>query len=419
MIQQTTLGNGIRVVLEQIPHVQSVSVGIWFRTGAVDETSRDAGISHLIEHMMFKGTKTRSPKQLAEDADRIGASMNAFTGKEATCYYIKSLSSSVDRACELLVDMLTESVFDPAELEKEKDVIYEEIKMVEDTPDDQISDLLDELVFQGHPYGNSVLGSRDALAAIDRERILGYIRDQYTTDSMVISVSGHFDEERVLGIFENGLRGFQSAKTGRIHDPATAPARHLVKVKDVEQAHFCMGVRSIPHDDPLHFPMQIMNSAFGGSMSSRLFQNIREQKGLAYSIYSASHHFVTAGVFEVFAGIGTDNLDRAIAAIHEEMQALRQEGLTADELAIAREQVKSGVVFSRENVNNRMFSNGKNLLLHGRIEEVEEILRRLDAVSLDDIRAAAAVAGDWDRYSSVLICGSDIDLAARMREVRG
>jgi len=416
MIVEKKLDNGIRIVMEQISYVQSVSAGIWIRTGAVDEDDSNSGISHLIEHMMFKGTKRRSPKQIAEDADRIGAGMNAFTGKEATCYYIKSLTSSMERAFDILIDMITGSVFDPTELSREKDVIFEEIKMVEDSPDDQISELLDTLVFEGSPYSRSVLGTREALTGIDRDRIIDHIKKEYTADNIVVSVSGNFEESKIMEIFNNGLQGFVAEKTPKKFSVPHRAAKHLVKVKDVEQAHFCMGIRSLPHQHALHYPMQVLSSAFGGSMSSRLFQNIREQKGLAYSIFSASHHFSADGVFEVFAGISMENVGKVIDAISEEMSLLRANGVTPDELAIAREQVKSSYVFGRENVNNRMFANGKNVLLYGKALDVDAVIARINGITEEQMHEAASVVTDMSRYSSALICGKEYDLSKRMKE---
>ncbi len=414
MIINKTLNNGIRMVMEQIPFVQSVSIGIWVRAGSVDEGPEVSGISHLIEHMLFKGTEKRSARKIAEDVDRIGGHMNAFTGKEATCYYIKTLKDNVDQACEILMDMFMNSKFDPEELLKEKDVIFEEIKMIEDSPEDYVADLLLEMVFRGTALEQPIIGNRKSLEGIDREVILKYIAQQYTAGNIVISVAGNFDVDYICDLFNKNMYVGQADKAETSNQAAAYVPSYQVRVKEVEQSHICMGLKGVPQEDLLYFPMILMNSIVGGSMSSRLFQNIREQKGLAYSVYSSSSSYVIDGIYTIYAGVSHAKVEEAIDAIAEEMTLVKAKGINSEELAIAKEQLKSAYVFGQENVNNRMYANGKNTLLLNRLLSTQEIMDKIDGVNMDELSAATAMITHMNRYSAALISNSDYDIRSKI-----
>ncbi|HQC82533.1 MAG TPA: pitrilysin family protein [Bacillota bacterium] len=419
MIVNRTLSNGIRMVMEKLPAVQSVSIGIWVKAGSVDEKPANSGISHLIEHMMFKGTEKRSAKKIAEDVDRIGGHMNALTGKEATCYYIKTLHNNIDKACDIIIDMFLNSQFDPGELAKEKDVIYEEIKMIEDNPEDHANELLLEMVFHGTSLERPIIGTRESLEGISRDMILDYIAREYTTDSIVISVAGNFDEDHVYHLFDSMLPHEKTSKAKKTRQMTSYVPSYQVRVKDVEQSHICMGIKGVPHEDKLYYPMVLLNSIVGGSMSSRLFQKIREQKGLAYSVYSGFSSYVTDGIYSIYAGVGHSKVEEAIEAIAEEMRLIKAEGISEDELAIAKEQMKSSYVFSQENVNNRMYVNGKHTLLLSRLLTTQEILDRIDRVDMDALNEAASIIADMDRYSVVLISNRDYDIQSQFDDLKG
>lgn len=410
MIIHKTLDNGIRLVMEKIPAVQSVSVGIWVKAGSADENERDAGISHLIEHMLFKGTEKRSAKKIAEDVDRIGGHINAFTGKELTCYYIKTLDTNVEQACEILIDMFMGSIFNSEELVKEKDVVIEEIKMIEDSPEDDAHDLVSEMVFKGTPLESSIIGTPNSVKAITREMIIEYIEKEYTTDSIVISVAGSFDANNIFSIFNGKLAGLNSTKDKKINSLPIYKPSYKVKVKDVEQSHLCLGVKGVMQEDDLYFPMVILNNITGGSMSSRLFQNIREEKGLAYSVYSVSQSYVADGIFSIYAGIGHNKIDDTLIAIADELKLLAKKGISHDELHTAKEQLKSGYVFSQESVNSRMFSIGKNMLLLSRILTPKEIIEKIDKVTIDDLYQVSQRITDIKHYSGVLITNQEYNL---------
>lgn len=403
MIISRQLDNGIRVVMEKLPSVQSVSVGIWVRAGSVDETADNAGISHLIEHMLFKGTDTRSAKKIAEDVDRIGAQINAFTGKECTCYYIKTLTSNVKKACGILIDMFMNSRFDPEELEREKSVIYEEIKMIEDTPEDDAHDILSEMVFRGTSFESPIIGTFESLKGISRDHIKEYIRSEYSADSIVVSIAGNFDEEDMLSLFNGKLGTMSAVKAKKSKVSSVYVPEYRVKVKEVEQSHICIGVKGIPQEDKNYYPMVLLNSITGGSMSSRLFQNIREEKGLAYSVYSINQSYADDGIISIYAGVSHDKVEEALSAITYELKQLGDSGITQDELETAKEQLKSSYVFSQENVNSRMFSIGKNTLLFSRVLTPLEIIKIIDEVSMADIEKASRLITDTNLYSAVLV----------------
>lgn len=419
MIENRTLDNGIRVVMEKLNHVKSVSVGIWVKAGSVDETAENLGISHFIEHMMFKGTELRSAKRIAEDVDRIGGHMNAFTGKEATCYYIKVLEENLDKACEILIDMFSNSKFDEDELSKERNVIFEEIKMIEDSPEDYVGDLLLEMVFKGSSLEKPIIGTQVSLSEIDRRAMLDYISNKYTADNIVISLAGNFNPDRVCQIFNQKLRINSTGFPRKAHREIPYIPDYQVRIKDVEQSHICMGLKGVPQEDELYFSMILLNSIIGGSMSSRLFQNIREQKGLAYSVYSSSSSFVYDGIYSIYAGVSHEKIDAAIEGIADEMKMVGSHGIGEEELIIAKEQLKSNYVFGQENVNNRMYTNGKRTLLLPKLLTTQEILDKIDQVGMDELKRTADRITDINKYSAALISNQDFNINNKIRSLLG
>jgi predicted Zn-dependent peptidase len=410
MIEIKKMSCGTRIVMEQIPYLNSVAIGIWVRAGAVDENPKTAGISHFIEHMMFKGTETRSAKKLAEDVDNIGAQINAFTGKEATCYYIKSLASNAVAATEILLDMFLNSTFDKVELEKEKNVIYEEIKMIKDTPDEEVHDMICEMIFADHPLGNSITGTRSSLKGMTRNTLLKYIKDEYTRDNIVIAIAGNFDQKELCSLFEERLMALEAKKESKTIPVSIYKPKFSVKVKEIEQTHLCMGTRSMPLSDDRYYAFSCLNNIMGSSMSSRLFQTIREERGLAYTVFSMNSSFHDSGYFNIYAGIGHDKVDETMAAILEELAVLKKDGVTAEELSKAKEQLKSNYIFGLENVNGRMFSIGKNAIILDKVLSPEEVLSKVDAVTAEDIEEVSKIISDPSTYSAAAISASKIPL---------
>ena len=416
MIKIEKLKCGTTLIMEKTDYVQSAALGIWVKAGACDETDEVSGVSHFIEHMMFKGTEKRTAREIAADVDKIGGMFNAFTGKEATCYYIKTLSSNLYQGAEILLDMITGSRFDPAEMDKERKVIYEEIKMVKDSPDDDVYDTISELVSSGNPLGRSILGTPESLAGIDREKLTGYLNDKYARDSIVIAVAGNFDEDRIREMFEERLNALRVEKvTDNVH---LLPYRQSfdVKVRDIEQTHICLATPGVALDDRKYYAFVLMNSIFGGSMSSRLFQNIREEKGLAYSVCSMNSFSSNWGFFSIYAGVAHDKVEDTLDAIRYELDMLRKDGVTDEELSMAKEQMKSSYIFGLENINSRMFSIGKNQLLLGKVYMPDEVLAGFDSVTRGDVLEAAEMIGDYSSYCGASVTGKEFDLE---RYVRG
>jgi predicted Zn-dependent peptidase len=413
MVEIKKLSNGLTVASEYLPYVQSVSAGIWVRAGAVDETpdiegdnlhaSRQPGISHFIEHMMFKGTSRRNAKELAEAIDRAGGSTNAFTGKEATCYYVKSLTENVLETVDVLTDMLTDSLFDPEEMEKEKNVVYEEMKMTEDSPEDLAHDLLEEAVFEHVPLGNRIIGTPESVASITRDDILHYLDERYQADNIVFGVAGNFDEDALIAKLEADFSDLKPGKSDRTHDAVDNPPSFLSKDKDIEQSHIYLGKPGVAFESEDYFTFMLYNSLLGGGMSSRLFQNIREEKGLAYSVYSVNASYVDDGFFYIYAGVGEDNEAPTIEAIREELDLLAREGIDEEELAKVKVHNKGQYIFNQENTGSRMFAAGRNMLLLGHTFTPEDIVGGINAVTREDIARIAARYASLDDYSAVII----------------
>lgn len=415
MVKIVKLSCKTTLVMEKTDYVQSAALGIWVKAGAADESNDVSGVSHFIEHMMFKGTDKRTAKEIASDVDKIGGMFNAFTGKEATCYYIKTLSSNIYQGAEILIDMITGSRFDSEEMDKERQVIFEEIKMVKDSPDDDVYDTISELVSSGNPLGRSILGTPESLSGIDRGKLTGYLDKKYARDSIVIAVSGNFDEERIKELFEEKLNSLRENKITESFEMKPYKQSFDVKVRDIEQTHICMAIPGVSLADERYYAFVLMNSILGGSMSSRLFQNIREEKGLAYSVCSMNVFSSYWGFFSIYAGVAHEKAKDTIEAIKYELQQIKEKGVTEEELAMAKEQVKSSYIFGLENINSRMFSIGKNQLLLNKMFTAEEVLGGFDAVTGDDILKAAEIIGDCSAYCGASVTGKDFDLEGMMR----
>lgn len=413
-IEIRKLDCGVRVVMETIPHVQSAAIGIWVKTGAVNETSKYAGVSHYIEHMMFKGTENRNAREIAADIDKIGGQMNAFTSKESTCYYVKVLKDNFEKGAEVLLDMLSNSLFDKIEMDKERQVICEEIKMIEDQPDDLAHDVVSEILFKGNPLGNSIIGTPSSLNRISRKVLTEYFDTQYTRDSIVVSVAGNINPDQVCAYLEDKFDKLSASKP--VHENGYTPyeKKHKVIVKDIQQSHLCLATRAISLIDPRYYAFSVLNNVMGGSMSSRLFQNIREEKGLAYSVYSMLSCFSSDGYFNIYAGVSHDKIGAAIGGIREELEILGSQGITEEELSASREQLKSSYIFGQENVASRMFAIGKNLILLDRVFTTEEVLEGLNAVTMDDIEEVKKTLCDMSSYSAVAVTNKRINLKRMM-----
>lgn len=415
MIITRELNSKVRVVMEQIPYVQSVAIGIWVKAGAVDEEHKYAGISHFVEHMMFKGTENRTAKQIAADIDKIGGQINAFTGKEATCYYVKAIYNNYKEAADVLCDMLTNSKLDREEMNKERKVICEEIKMTQDAPDDLAHETVTSLVFKGTPLGKSIIGTPTSLKRITHHVMADYISKEYTRDNIVISVAGNFDEEEICSYFEEKLSCLSLSKPVKPAESTPYVPSCKVITKDIEQSHLCLANKAIAIDDERYYAFTILNNIMGGSMSSRFFQNIREEKGLAYSVYSMVGAFSNDGYYNIYAGVSHEKIRAAVEGIREELNELQKNGVTKEELESSRAQIKASYIFGQENVAGRMFKNGKNTILCGKAFEPTEVITKFDAVTMDDIDEVKHIICDFERYSGALVTRDRTDLKKMMR----
>ncbi|MFA1820626.1 M16 family metallopeptidase [Virgibacillus oceani] len=384
MIQKHTSPNGLRIVQEQIPSVRSVTIGIWVLTGSRNETKLNNGISHFLEHMFFKGTDSRSAQDIAEAFDSIGGQVNAMTSKEYTCFYAKVLDTHKDLALEILADMFFNSSFDEEEMEREKKVVYEEIKMYEDTPDDIVHDLLARASYGDHPLGYPILGTEEHLETFTPDTLRNYMKKRYAPDNVVISTAGNVDESFIQSI-EKHFGSYQS-----IHDQTTIIkpsflAENIERNKDTEQAHLCLGFDGLPIGDDNVYSLIIMNNVLGGSMSSRLFQDIREKQGLAYAVFSYHSSFQDNGLLTIYAGTGNKQLPLLRDTIDKTINQLITDGLTDKELKNSKEQLKGNFMLSLESTSSRMSRNGKNELLLKRHRSLDEIVQEIDAVSHETI----------------------------------
>lgn len=404
------LACGVRVVMEKIDYVQSAAFGVWVRAGAVDETAKNAGVSHFIEHMMFKGTKKRNARQIAEDIDRIGGQINAFTGKEATCYYVKTIGTNLEKGAEVILDMLTDSVFDKIEMGKERKVICEEIKMIEDQPDELAHDTVTELLFRGTPLGKRIIGTPTSLKGISRNVLTAYKDAEYSRDSIVVSVAGNFDADEFCKFLEDKFEALAASKQNKEHTYEEYRPTFKVMVKDIQQSHICLAAKGTALNDDRYYALQVLTNIMGGTMSSRLFQNIREEKGLAYSVYSVNNSFSKDGYYLIYAGVAHEKIRQALLGIKEELEILKRSGVSADELSMSKEQMKTNYIFGQENVASRMFANGKNVLLLDRVYTPEEVIQGIDCVSFDDIDEVKTLICEPEKYTAVAVTNKRFDL---------
>ncbi|WNQ13781.1 pitrilysin family protein [Paenibacillus aurantius] len=380
------LSNGVRVVLEKIATGRSVSFGIWVRTGSRNESVKQNGISHFIEHMLFKGTDRYSAKDIAEVFDGIGGNVNAFTTKEYTCYYAKVLDEHLPIAVDVLSDMFFHSRFDQGELEKERNVILEEISMYDDTPDDLVHDLLAKAAYGDHPLGYTILGPEENLLAMTPDDLRAYMDEHYAIPNTVISLAGNFGDD-VLDLIE---RHFGEFRTAGIEQSSSSPVFQSeleYESKQTEQNHICLSLPGCSLKDDRLYAMILLNNAIGGGMSSRLFQEIREKRGLAYSVYSYHSAHLDSGLFTIYTGTAPKQTEEVLKVSMEIIEEMVTKGMTESELAKGKEQLKGSLILSLESTSSRMNRIGKNELMLGRHYTLDETIERIQSVQMEDVRA--------------------------------
>lgn len=390
MIYKTVLENGIRVVAERIPSVRSVSIGLWVNVGSRDEEADEHGVSHFLEHMFFKGTQTRSAKEIALVADQLGGELNAFTTRETTTFYAKVLDEHAATMVDLLSDIFHTSLFDPVEIEKEAQVILEEIKMVEDDPEDFIYDLHIEETWRGSPLAHSILGTPESVSGMTREKILRYIQRAYDPREMVISLAGRFDLVTMMKHLEAAFGKYQN-DTSHLY-PRRAPKitpNVQVKKRKLEQVHLCIGTAGLSYLDPSRYALYLLNTILGGGSSSRLFQEVREERGWAYSIYSSPSFCLDGGLFTVYAGTSPKNVSKVIDIVLKMLHKVKKEGVDSEELSRAKDQTKGSILLSMESTSTRMCRIAKEEIHFGRNFSLKEVAREIDKVSLPEIQVLA------------------------------
>jgi predicted Zn-dependent peptidase len=401
LIKKYTCQNGVRVVLENIPTVRSVAIGIWIGTGSRYETSDNNGISHFLEHMFFKGTKTKNAKEIAEAFDSIGGQVNAFTSKEYTCYYAKVLDNHSQFALEVLADMFFNSTFEEEELVKEKNVVYEEIKMYEDTPDDIVHDLLSKAIYENHSLGYPILGTEETLSTFTGDTLKEYMHNMYIPEQVVVSIAGNISETFIKQV-EALFGSYEGGKREKVEETPIFHMKQISRKKETEQAHLCLGFEGLQVGHKDIYSLITLNNILGGSMSSRLFQDVREQRGLAYSIFSYHSAFEDNGIVTIYGGTGAKQLDLLFETIQETLTVLKRDGITEKELLNSKEQLKGSLMLSLESTNSRMSRNGKNELLLGQHRSLDDIIELIDSVTKQNVDEMADKVFT-DEYSVSLV----------------
>ena len=385
MYRKSTLDNGLRIVSESIPYMSSVSLGIFVGTGSRSELPPEQGVSHFIEHLMFKGTQKRSARDIAEMVDDVGGQLNAATDRENTCYYIKVLPEHLGLGMDILSDMLLHSKFADSDVEKERQVVLEEISLYEDSPDELIHDLHMNSLWPGHALGRNILGTRDTIGGMSRQTIVDYTMRHYVPDNVVIAAAGNLTHEQLVEqvrLYWDDVKGAYPRLTDSA--PVFATGR-LLQEKDIEQIHICLGTPGVAHDSPEFYSSHVLNTILGGGVSSRLFQSIREEKGLAYSVCSYPSSFRDAGLLTIYTGVSPDNSLEVMEIIYSIIGDIQANGVRADEMQRAKEQLKAGLMFSLESSSSRMSRLGRAEISAREYLSPEKLAAKVDGVSLQQL----------------------------------
>ena len=385
MVEKTVLPNGIQVVTEEIPNVHSVSVGVWVEAGSRDERDEENGIAHFIEHMLFKGTRRRSARQIAKEIDAVGGILNAFTSKEFSSFYAKVLPEHLPVALDLLFDLYLNSLFATEELEKERQVIVQEINMVEDTPDEYIHDLFSQSFWPRHPLGAPILGRLETISLMDRPKLKDFFSRHYLQIPPIIVAAGRLKHEDLLRPVQKVLRKIKAHPKEKKNRPPRPHPQVQIKNKQLEQVHLLLGTQGLAAVHPRRYAFTILNTILGGGMSSRLFQEVREKRGLAYSVYSFVSSFVDSGLLGVYAGTGIHNLRRVLQVILREMTRLAENSIRPKELRSAKDQLKGNLLLSLESTESRMSRLAKNEIFFHRFISTEDIIEGIERVSAEEI----------------------------------
>lgn len=402
-VRKTTLENGVRIITKRIPHVRSIAMGIWVAVGARDERPEENGLSHFIEHMLFKGTKTRTAYQIAKEFDAIGGQSNAFTSAEYTCYHARALDAHVETMVSILTDIFLNSEFSQAEVDNERPVILSEISMVEDSPEEYIHTLLEENFWTDHALGRSILGTPETVSSFDAQTIRSYFQTHYTPGNIIISAAGNVDHDRLVDLLATAFSVLSVRQELPPRIPPAVNVHTMLYKKKLEQVHMCMAVNGLSLVHPDRFAASLLNTLLGGNMSSRLFQEIREKRGLAYSIYSFSALNMDSGLFGVYTGVAPENVDTSLSLILAELSRICDTTVSAEELSDAKEFTKGSILLGSENTENQMVRLAQNEIHFGRHIPLEETLEKISNVRVEDIQRVAGVLFKSGRPSLTLL----------------
>jgi predicted Zn-dependent peptidase len=421
VVKRSILPSGLRVITESVPGVRSVTFGIWVGVGSRDETDKSAGSSHFLEHLLFKGTERRDALEIAAAMDAVGGEMNAFTAKEYTCYYARVLDSDLPLAVDVVCDMVASSVITSEDVEVERGVILEEIAMHDDDPSDVVHDSFASAVFGDSVLGRPVIGTVDTITGMRRGVIAGYYRKRYTAPAMVVAAAGNVEHSEVVRMVRRAFRSSglldTEAEPAGVR-PGPSPRRRppsaglVVTARPTEQANLVLGTAGLARTDERRFALWVLNNALGGGMSSRLFQEVREKRGLAYSVYSFTSQYADAGLFGVYVGCQPSRVDEVLAVCREQLHAVAEHGITEEELARGKGQLKGSLVLGLEDTGSRMTRIGKSELTTSELLEVDEVIRRIDAVTLDDVREVGRLVSAQPLSLGAIGPFEDTDLAS-------
>lgn len=403
--RKTVLPNGIRVVSEEIPYVRSISVGVWIDVGSRDENRRTNGISHFLEHMVFKGTRRYSSQQIARSLEGVGGYLNAFTTKEHTCFYARVLDDQLAKAIDVLSELAQHPVFRDQDIEKEKTVVLEELKNIEDDPEDLIHEYFDQKIFHRHPLGRPIIGNAENIRNFSKSDLIGHTRQHYRPGRIVVSAAGNLEHEALVALVDRYFHPARTPAARQAHPGAPLKARgrrHVVE-KPIMQAHVCLGTLGYSARSRRRHSLLVLNTLLGEGMSSRLFQNVRERWGFAYTIYSFVNFLKDTGSFGVYVGTDVDKIDRSIELITAELKKLTSRPVTDAELNRTKAQLKGTMVLSLESMSNRMMRLGNGELYFGKYFPVDDILKSIDAVNADGVGDVASRLFHTERFSTIII----------------
>ncbi len=403
-IRKTVLPNGLKIVTENIPGIMSISAGIWVKSGSRHESEEQAGITHFLEHMMFKGTHERSAYDIAQSMESVGGYLNAFTSTEYTCYFARCLDTKLDRAIDVLSDMVKNSQFPEEELEKEKKVVLEEMKMYKDSPDDYIFELFSTHAFKDHPIGRPIIGYEKTVSAFTRQDLFDYIAERYRPDNLLVAVAGHVEHDDVVRAITEKLTLESDQPTVNIEQPLTPYEKvSIEESRSIEQTHMVMGKRALNFDHPDKYLLLLANTVLGGGMSSRLHQNIREKYGYCYAIGTFNQSYTDSGLFGVYIGTDKDYVKHVRKLIGKEFERIQNEKVGEQELSEAKSQLKGKLLLSQENTSNRMTRLAKSELYFNRFVSLDELVENIDGVTGNDLLDFSQSFFQADQFSEALL----------------